>query len=313
MKGAGTMHNITYQQIETFLTVVKYLSVSKAAEAMYVSQPSLSMTLQRLESSIGVPLFARNNKGVILTDAGMYLYSALRPMYDNTERAIQFIKDNMASFSKSIHIVTPINYDVSDEFYPIRKTVKKYETAHPSVVVIESLFEFRELRQVLEFGGADLAVAPDFVLSDVMGATYKQVARFEYYIAMSASHPIASCALSGAMTADMLNDNIFYAMPAVDEAADRSLVMKICAAAGFSPNKLEFPPNHQTLLHAIRSGKGLSICLKCNGENDIIFYPLKKLVNIFGGVVIAWRPDKLSPEIKSLLDYFPRRADKTKL
>jgi DNA-binding transcriptional LysR family regulator len=305
MKGAKAMYNITYQQIETFLTVSKYLSLSKAAEAMYVSQPSLSMTLQRLEGCIGVPLFTRSNRGVTLTSAGIYLYTALKPLYDSTERAIRFVRENMPPDSKTIHIAVPVSYDTSDEFYPIKKIVCNYEAAHPSVVVITSLFELRELHQVLELGGAELTVAPDFIISDIANVTSRNIARFEYYIAMSASHPLASRAGTDTITPEMLGDYTFYAMPAVNEATDKRLVTELCGAAGFSPNNLEFPPNHQTLLHAIRSGKGLSICLKSNGENDIMYYPLKALAHKRGYIAVAWRSDKLGPEIKSLLDYFP--------
>ncbi|MDR2356960.1 MAG: LysR family transcriptional regulator [Oscillospiraceae bacterium] len=300
------MYNITYQQIETFLTVSKHLSLSKAAEAMYISQPSLSMTLRRLENSIGVSLFKRSNKGITLTSAGAYLHTALKSLYDNTERAIQFVRDNMSPYSKTLHIATPINYDTSDEFNSVKKVIRDYETAHPSTVVIESLFELRELRQILELGGSDLAVAPDFLLTGVADVTYKQIAYFEFFIAMSSSHPLAPYASSGCITPEMLNGTLFYVMPAVEETADRLSMTEMCSATGFSPGNLAHPPNYQTLLHAVRSGKGLSICLKYSSdENDVIYYPLKELVNNGGGVVIAWRNNNLEPEAKALVDIFP--------
>lgn len=299
------MYNITFQQIETFLTVSKYLSLSKAADAMFVSQPSLSMTLARLEGCIGVSLFTRSNKGVALTSAGMYLYTALKPLYDNTEYAIRFVKDNMSPYTKMIHIAAPVNYDTSDEFLSIKSIIKDFEAAHPSVTVIESLLELRELRQTLEYGGADLAIVPDFLLSGMTGITYRRAARFEFYIAMSALHPLAVYAQTNRLTPAMLNGATFYAISAVDEAADRRFISELCGKAGFTPGNLEFPPNYQTILHATRSGKGLSICLKFSGDNDIIYHPLKNLSGEDGEISVAWRADRLEPEAKSLLDFFP--------
>jgi DNA-binding transcriptional LysR family regulator len=304
MKGAEAMYNITFQQIETFLTVSKYLSLSKAADAMFVSQPSLSMTLARLENCIGVSLFTRSNKGVALTNAGMYLYTALKPLYDNTEYAIRFVKDNMSPYIKMIHIAAPVNYDTSDEFLSIKSAITNFEAAHPSVTVIESLLELRELRQTLEYGGADLAIVPDFLLSGMTGITHRQAARFEFYIAMSTLHPLAVYAQTNRLTPAMLNGATLYAISAIDEAADRRFMSELCGKAGFIPGTLEFPPNYQTILHATRSGKGLSICLKFNGGDDIIYYPLKNLSGEDGELAVAWRADRLGSEVKSLLDLF---------
>jgi DNA-binding transcriptional LysR family regulator len=300
------MYNITYKQIETFLMVSKYLSLSKAAEAMYISQPSLSMTLKRLENCIGVSLFKRNNKGIALTSAGAYLYTALKSLYDNTERAIRSIKDDMSPYLKTLHIAVPINYDMSSEFDPVKKVIREYEAEHPSVVVIESLFELRELRQILELGGSDLSIAPDILLPGVVDITHKQIAGYEYYIAMSSAHPLAPYAMSGNITADMLNGAVFYVMPTIDVITDRRTIMEICDEAGFSPKNLECPPNYQTLLHAVRTGKGLSICLKYSYDSDVIYYPLKNVTGGgMGAIVIIWRTSKPDSEAKTLVDIFP--------
>ena len=51
------MYNITFQQMEAFLTAAKYLNLSKAADAMFVSQSALSKTLQRFEEGVELQLF----------------------------------------------------------------------------------------------------------------------------------------------------------------------------------------------------------------------------------------------------------------
>jgi DNA-binding transcriptional LysR family regulator len=66
------LYNITFQQIEAFLTVGRYLNMSRAAESLYISQPTLSKALQRFESGIGFTVFNRNNQGVSLTPQGEY-------------------------------------------------------------------------------------------------------------------------------------------------------------------------------------------------------------------------------------------------
>jgi DNA-binding transcriptional LysR family regulator len=77
---------VTLQQLRYFLAAVERGSVSGAAEACFVSQPSLSEQLRRLEQGLGVALFVRTNRGLILTDAG-------RLLVPRAERAVAAARD----------------------------------------------------------------------------------------------------------------------------------------------------------------------------------------------------------------------------
>ena len=57
-------------QVEYFLAVSKHLSFTKAAEALYVSQPAISRAVAMLEEQLGVKLLKRTKRSVELTDAG---------------------------------------------------------------------------------------------------------------------------------------------------------------------------------------------------------------------------------------------------
>jgi len=61
---------IKYRQLQYFLAVAQSLHFSKAAEKLFVTQPTLSHQLAELEAQLGIPLFDRSGKGVRLTQAG---------------------------------------------------------------------------------------------------------------------------------------------------------------------------------------------------------------------------------------------------
>ncbi|MFV0458345.1 MAG: LysR family transcriptional regulator [Actinomycetales bacterium] len=65
--------SITIQQLQYFLSAVEHGSLSAAAEANYIAQPSLSEQIRRLESQLGVTLFTRTNRRLILTEAARVL------------------------------------------------------------------------------------------------------------------------------------------------------------------------------------------------------------------------------------------------
>jgi DNA-binding transcriptional LysR family regulator len=73
-------------QIEGFLEVARRGNVSRAAEALYVTQPALTARIQALEKELGETLFVRTGRGVRLTDAG-------RAFLPYAERAIRAVRD----------------------------------------------------------------------------------------------------------------------------------------------------------------------------------------------------------------------------
>lgn len=60
----------TFRQLEIFRAVARHLSVTRAAELLYLSQPAVSMQIKQLEQQIGMPLFEKIGKNLCLTEAG---------------------------------------------------------------------------------------------------------------------------------------------------------------------------------------------------------------------------------------------------
>jgi DNA-binding transcriptional LysR family regulator len=80
-------------QIESFLEIARRGNVSRAAEALFVTQPTLTARLHSLERELGEPLFARTRRGMRLTDAGRvflpYAEKALRSIKDGREALVE--------------------------------------------------------------------------------------------------------------------------------------------------------------------------------------------------------------------------------
>lgn len=62
-----------FRVLNYFLTVAREKTISKAAESLHLSQPTLSKQLRELEEELGVQLFIRGNREIILTEDGQYL------------------------------------------------------------------------------------------------------------------------------------------------------------------------------------------------------------------------------------------------
>ena len=57
-------------QLEYFQTICKHCNLTRAAEELHVSQPSLTHVIHDLEQEFGLTLFLRQNKGLVLTEEG---------------------------------------------------------------------------------------------------------------------------------------------------------------------------------------------------------------------------------------------------
>lgn len=74
------------RDLEYIAAIDRYRNFGRAANACHVSQPSLSAQVKKLEERLGVELFARNNAGVITTDAGARIVVMAREMLRSAQR-----------------------------------------------------------------------------------------------------------------------------------------------------------------------------------------------------------------------------------
>ena len=72
----------TFRQLETFLAVAERLSVTEAARALHLAQPSVSTQIAKLEQALGMHLFEQLGKRLHLTDAGREVQAGARQIFD---------------------------------------------------------------------------------------------------------------------------------------------------------------------------------------------------------------------------------------
>ena len=76
---------MTLTQLNYIITIAETKSINKAAEKLYVSQPSLTSAVQELEKELGLTLFYRSGRGVTLTNDGAEFLLYARQLYSQYE------------------------------------------------------------------------------------------------------------------------------------------------------------------------------------------------------------------------------------
>ena len=77
-----------FKQIEAFLNVVKYKGFSKAADATFLTQPTISAHISNLEKELGVSLISRQHRNVTLTASGKLFYPYAEKMMETRSEAV---------------------------------------------------------------------------------------------------------------------------------------------------------------------------------------------------------------------------------
>ena len=82
------------QKLKYFQTVAKFEHITKAAEEIHISQPSLTQAMHSLEKELGVPLFKKQGRRIVLTEFGLHLkrrLDALLPEFDNLPKEMDVL------------------------------------------------------------------------------------------------------------------------------------------------------------------------------------------------------------------------------
>lgn len=95
-----------FKQLEAFLNVVKYKSFSKAAEATFLTQPTISVHIRSLENELGVTLLDRQSKGVTPTPQGKTFYRYATEILSTRDKALNIFSDATENLKGVLEIQT---------------------------------------------------------------------------------------------------------------------------------------------------------------------------------------------------------------
>ena len=82
------LHSLDIRLLRAFAVVAEENNISRAAQRLFISQPPLTRHIRHLEAQLGVTLFQRHSKGLILTDAGREVLEMIRPLLVLQERTL---------------------------------------------------------------------------------------------------------------------------------------------------------------------------------------------------------------------------------
>ncbi|MEK3733080.1 MULTISPECIES: cidABC operon transcriptional activator CidR [Paenibacillus] len=143
------------RHLQYFLEVARAGSFTKAAERLYITQPTISKTIRNMEDEWGVTLFYRQGKKIELTDAGRIMYQQAQQMVESFQQVSDELEDLMNLRRGHLRIGLPPM--VGSSFFP--EVIGLFHREYPKITI--QLFEdgAKKVEADVESGQLDIGVA----------------------------------------------------------------------------------------------------------------------------------------------------------
>jgi DNA-binding transcriptional LysR family regulator len=241
------MLNFTLRQLQVFEKVASLLNYSRAAEALYLSQPAVSMQIKQLEGHIGLPLFEQMGKKIFLTDAGRELFPYARHLAQQMDE-IESVFNEMKGLGQgklTLSVVNTANY-----FTP--QLLAKFCQLHPSINVILQVANRDAVLKQLADNSTDLAILgrpPEGLDLDAQSFLDNPLV-----VIAAPGHPLAE---QQQIQIARLAKETF--MSREQGSGTRSAMERVFALHGVQPRiNMEMETN-EAIKQAVRAGMGLGI------------------------------------------------------
>jgi DNA-binding transcriptional LysR family regulator len=275
-----------------FKTVAEHLHFRNAAESLFISQPPLSRQIRELEEELGVQLFLRNNKRVILTDAGKYFKEEVDAIFARLEES--------KSMAQQIHLAESgelkIGY-ISSVYQPhLAGVLKSLRQVFPHIKT--SLYERPTIKQIeaLEQGKLDVGILRAPVHSEKL-----QLKTLFFDPFMVITPAINQKEVDQKELIAYIKNKPFIFFNKEYAPDYYSKLIEICNRMGFKPDITHEVNNVHSILQLVEAGLGVSIVpssLKQQYKNmKILFIDLDE-IPVNTEVVLAYKPSNLNAALK---------------
>jgi DNA-binding transcriptional LysR family regulator len=173
--------------LRAFCQAARLGSVSRAAEALFLSQPAVTLQLQALERDIGSRLFERIGRRLSLTREGAALYELARPLVDGLDGLEGEFRNRLKGLAGGeLHVAA----GSSTILYLLPPLVQAFKKAHPDIQLVLHNVTGQDGLGLLRSDAVDLAVGSMLeVPSDI---SYAPVYSFDPMLIMAKGHPLAA-------------------------------------------------------------------------------------------------------------------------
>jgi DNA-binding transcriptional LysR family regulator len=269
------MIGFSFRQLEYFVAAAEHGSISAAARARHVSQPSVSLAISQLEGTLGERLFRRQvSRGLELTPAGQRLLGRARDIL-NLAVAMTQVHGGPQALRGQLTLVC--FQDLGPYYAP--RLLAGFRAQHPEVTVTLFETDLAGVHRILSAGKAELALTYELGLDPLAERTV--LAQLPPYALLPADHPLA------AQAEVSLLDLSYECLILEDIAQTREYFLSLFWSQDLHPMAQQYTQTFEMQRGLVAHGYGVALsCTRPVGDQS------------YDGKPIACRPirEELNPQ-----------------
>jgi len=279
-------------QLRCFVTAARLLHFSRAAEALYVAQPSLSLQIARLETELGTPLFHRQGRRVSLTDAGQALLPLAERILEGEAEARRVVQQVVGLERGRLSLCALPALDQ----HLLPPWLAHFRRDHPGVEIrVRELRPARAVAQAVLQGQADLGFV--HLPCETAGLSVRALFEDAFALVVPEAHPLA------ARESVKLEESAGADWVWVHEAQDADHPLyAACLAASFRPRVVCESGSAQGVAALVAAGLGITLLPRLAIEER----PGIRVVTLAPPtpsrtLAVLWNPEALSHAARAFL------------
>jgi DNA-binding transcriptional LysR family regulator len=287
------------RQLRYFVAVAEELHFGRASVRLSMTQPPLSQTIQSLESALGTPLFARTNRRVALTPAGMALLPEARRILLQSEALPDLVQRAAAGETGrlSLAFVSTADYSVLPAF------LREFREAYPHVQIdLREATSDVQLDELIQ-GRIDAGLLiPPF--SDKAKADLEYASVLLEPLIVAAPHGLKALSGNHPVSLARLGDLPMIIFPRRIAPALYDTIMACFYEAGLTPRIAQEAIQMQTIVGLVSAGMGIALVPQSVSNLKRPGVEYKSLAGKAPTVEtgLAWRRDNHSPVLRAFLE-----------
>ena len=295
------LRHVTLRQLQIFLKAAEHLSFARTSELLGLTQPAVSMQMSQLAETLGMALFEKRGRQLVLTRAG----EMLLPFARRVEQTLQETSDAFDALTGlrkgriRIALITTTRY-----FAP--KLIAQFRAQHPDIELDISIANRENVIQQLERNAIDLAIMgrPPAHLPVVAQA----FAKHPHGVIAPPGHPLAG---KRRLAPERLAAEPFISR---ESGSGTRLAMEFFFTEhGLNPSIIKEIESNESIKQEVMAGMGLAfislhtVSLECR-TGDIVLLDVKGLPVVRTWYVVHLASKLLSPAAKAFTDFMQAQA-----
>ena len=281
------------RQLKYFVTVAEELNFRRAAERLYMEQPPLSRQIKQLEEELGVELFERSKRGVLLTDAGTAFLDEARLTLAQAERALSSARKAIERRQQNI----TIGFSICAFNRVLPEIIQEFRHNYPNAKVTLTEMSSQDQVRALKDKKIDIGfIHPPVELQEVEILT---LLCEPIVVALPCNHPLTK---QEVISFAALADEPFIICPQHVKPDLYAQIINACQKAGFTPNIVQEASPPEVMLSFVESGMGISLVAagaETRHKLNVIYRPLDLAPML--EIAAVWRKGEISKVLHEFL------------